>query len=86
MGIKWLGGSGRPSAAEIKAGGAIPCHLNMGTDSDCYFGQGVYSDGICDEVGREISDISDLQIQNSGIRCHHSFKAESLHGESLHFR
>merc|ERR1711874_296554 len=45
--LKWLGG--RPSEAEILQGGAIPCHLNTGTQSDCYFGQGVYSDGICHE-------------------------------------
>ena len=50
MGLKWLGV--RPSEAEIKEGGAIPCHLNTGTQSDCYFGQGVYSDGICHEVGK----------------------------------
>merc|ERR1712183_1198002 len=47
VGLKWLGG--RPSEAEIIQGGAIPCHLNTGTQSDCYFGQGVYSDGICHE-------------------------------------
>merc|ERR1712183_112139 len=47
VGLKWLGG--RPSEAEIIQGGAIPCHLKTGTQSDCYFGQGVYSDGICHE-------------------------------------
>ena len=52
VGFKWLGGSGRPSDAELREGRAIPCHLNMATQSDCYFGQGVYSDGICHEVGR----------------------------------
>ena len=49
--LKWLGASGRPTEAEIRRGKAIPCHLNIGTHSDCYFGQGVYSDGICREVG-----------------------------------
>merc|ERR1711874_389489 len=42
VGLKWLGRSGRPSEAEIREGRAIPCHLNFGTYSDCYFGQGVY--------------------------------------------
>merc|ERR1719219_1970844 len=49
VGLKWLGASGRPSEAEIRRGRAIPCHLNIGTHSDCYLGQGVYSDGICRE-------------------------------------
>ena len=53
VGVKWLGGSGKPSEAEIRQGRAIPCHLNIGKHSDCYFGQGVYSDGICREVGGE---------------------------------
>ena len=53
VGVKWLGGTGRPSEAELRDGGAIPCHLNMAAQSDCYFGQGVYSDGICHEVARE---------------------------------
>ena len=49
VGFKWLGS--RPSEAEIMEGGAIPCNL-AGAQSDCYFGQGVYSDGICQEVTR----------------------------------
>ena len=66
VGLRWLGGSGRPSGAEIKAGGAIPCHLNFVTHSDCYFGQGVYSDWICDEVGRVIS--SSLRVRTFYFR------------------
>ena len=45
-----MGASIRPTTEEIKAAQAVPCHLNMGEDSDCYFGHGVYADGICDEV------------------------------------
>ena len=30
--------------------GAVPCDLDMETSSDCYFGAGIYSDGICSEV------------------------------------
>ena len=45
-----MGASVRPTTEEIKAARAVPCHLNMGEDSDCYFGHGIYADGICDEV------------------------------------
>merc|ERR1711997_130467 len=45
--LKWVGS--RPTGAEMRQSGAIPCNLNTGTSSDCYFGEGVYSDGICDE-------------------------------------
>ena len=69
MGLKWLGG--RPSEAEIKEGGAIPCHLNTGTQSDCYFGQGVYSDGICHEVVRhrlrEGKGLTNISFQEFGV-------------------
>ena len=41
--LKWLG-------EDPVVGVAIPCHLHMEEESDCYFGQGLYSDGICDEV------------------------------------
>ena len=50
--LKWVGA--RPTGAEMRQAGAIPCDLNTGTTSDCYFGEGVYSDGICDEVGRKL--------------------------------
>merc|ERR1712119_233373 len=47
--FKWLGASIRPTREEMKAARAVPCHLYMDQDSDCYFGHGVYADGICDE-------------------------------------
>ena len=43
VGLEWWRG-------ERVVGTAIPCHLDMTEESDCYFGQGLYSDGICDEV------------------------------------
>ena len=50
VGLKWLGSPSSLTSGAMKKGGALPCHLNIRQDSDCYFGQGVYSDGICDEV------------------------------------
>ena len=47
--VKWLGF--RP---DLRSAGALPCHLNLHQDSDCYFGRGLYSDGICDEVKDDI--------------------------------
>ena len=30
---------------------AVNCDLEQGGSGDCFLGQGVYSDGICEEVG-----------------------------------
>ena len=40
----------RVSAEQMKRRDAVPCDLDMDTASDCYFGAGIYSDGICSEV------------------------------------
>ena len=40
----------RVSAEQMKRRNAVPCDLDMDTASDCYFGAGIYSDGICSEV------------------------------------
>ena len=40
----------RVSAEQMKRRDAVPCDLDMNTASDCYFGAGIYSDGICSEV------------------------------------
>ena len=51
--LKYLGT--RLSAAQLRAGGAVPCSLAQG-EADCFFGAGVYSDGgyryrypVCDD-------------------------------------
>ena len=56
-----MGTSIRPTAEEIKSGRAIPCHLNLDDDSDCYFGHGVYADGICDEVRKSNEEMNQLK-------------------------
>ena len=40
----------RVSAEQMKRRDAVPCDLDLDTTSDCYFGAGIYSDGICSEV------------------------------------
>ena len=40
--LKYLGT--RQSAAQLRAGGGVPCSLARGV-GDCFFGVGVYSDG-----------------------------------------
>ena len=40
--LKYLGT--RLSAAQLRAGGGVPCTLAQG-EADCFFGAGVYSDG-----------------------------------------
>ena len=42
--LKYLGT--RLSAAQLRAGGGVPCTLAQG-EADCFFGAGVYSDGGC---------------------------------------
>ena len=42
----------RPSSTDLMNNRAVPCDLNMSSHSDCYFGAGIYNDGICEEVGR----------------------------------
>ena len=50
--LKYLGT--RQSAAQLRAGGGVPCSLARG-EADCFFGAGVYSDGgwwwytVCDD-------------------------------------
>ena len=34
---------------------AVSCGLEQGGEEDCYLGQGLYSDGICEEVSYELS-------------------------------
>ena len=45
--LKYLGG--KQSASDLKNKRAVPCDLNMSAVSDCYFGSGIYSDGLCEE-------------------------------------
>ena len=40
----------RVTGEQLRRKGAVPCDLDMEATSDCYFGAGIYSDGICSEV------------------------------------
>ena len=46
--MKYVGA--RQSAEDLKNKKGVSCNLDDKNASDCYFGAGVYSDGICEEV------------------------------------
>ena len=55
----------------------------MEDHSDCYFGHGVYADGICDEVRKFNEEMNQFKTIFKGIRSDCAVKEKNIHERLL---